>query len=479
MGETSTREVYEWEIDDFAWTPQPGTQSDAISARWCYELLFGGARGGGKSDFLLGDYLQDVPNYQNYWRGILFRRTMPELEEIITRSHEIYPQTGATWKDQKKTWIWPNGATLKLRYLERVKDATRYQGHQYTWIGWDELGQWPDLTAYHQLKACLRQAGVHVPVKRIRATANPGGAGHHAVKSYFIDDAPGGFKVIENADGFTRMFIPSRVTDNLALLKNDPTYVENLKQVGSPELVRAWLEGDWSVIAGAYFTEFSINRHVIKPRELPKDWIRFTSMDWGSAAPFVVQWFAVSDGTVIDIPKGALIMYREWYGGKDGVGLKLTAEQIALGISNREKEGEQIKYRVCDPSMFKQDGGESFAERFKRCGITMRPADNDRISGWDLVRHRLVGNEEGEPMLLIFDTCKDIIRTLPALQHDEAKPEDIDTTGDDHSGDTLRYGCKSRPWFRKTTKRQPIKGMEALTLDKLYKLEEKYKRRRA
>src|SRR5512144_2201665 len=131
-----------------AWSPQPGPQTEAITADWCQELFYGGAAGGGKSDFLLGDFLQDVQHYGAAWQGVLFRRTYNELEELLRRSRDIFPQTDAVWHEQAKTWTWPNNATLKMRYMERDADATRYQGHQYTWIGWDELTQWPSDYGY-------------------------------------------------------------------------------------------------------------------------------------------------------------------------------------------------------------------------------------------------------------------------------------------------------------------------------------------
>src|SRR5215471_14749762 len=159
-----------------AWQPQPGPQVDALLATWADELLYGGAAGGGKSDYLLGDFLQDVPTYGQAWRGVLFRRTYTELEELIQRSLEIYPQTGADYNIGNHVWTWPNGASLRLRYLEQDRHRTRYQGAQFTWIGWDELTQWKTDKAYRYLRGRLRSAH-DVSTKRIRAAANPGGEG--------------------------------------------------------------------------------------------------------------------------------------------------------------------------------------------------------------------------------------------------------------------------------------------------------------
>lgn len=446
------------------WEPQEGPQALAIGAHFVDELLFGGARGGGKSDFLLGDFLQDV-HLGPIWRGIIFRKSYPELEELLVRAKEIFLPVGAQYKVSEKTFVFPSGATLKFRHIENEADADLYQGHQYTWIGWDELGNWPNLKAYNKLKACLRSAH-GVANKRIRSSANPGGVGHHAVKNHFIDPAPMGLDLIKSVDEdgrvTTRMFIPSRVYDNKKLLDNDPTYIARLREIGSPELVRAWLEGDWNVITGAYFPEFTLAKHVLEPFEIPRHWLRFRSMDWGSSKPFAVYWHAVSDGWQLDdgryIPSGAIVTYREWYGcvpGKVNEGVRQPATRVGAGIAKRE-ENENVTYGVIDPSAFKWDGGPSHAERMAGVGAHFRKADNNRIGGWDMVRDRLCGmdgdpeidNGVGVPMWYCFKTCTHLIRTLPALQHDLDNPEDCDTAGEDHGPDALRYGLMSRPWTR-------------------------------
>jgi hypothetical protein len=483
------------------WQPQPGPQSLAVAAAFVSELLFGGARGGGKSDYLLGDFLQDISQGET-WRGIIFRKSYPELEELLVRAKEIFMPVGAIYKVSEKTFYFSTGSTLKFRHLENEGDADLYQGHQYTWIGWDELGNWPNLNAYKKLKACLRSAAEGVLNKRIRCSANPGGIGHHAVKNYFIDHAPGGMQLIENADEdgniTTRMFIPSRVYDNKILMKNDPQYIARLREIGSPELVKAWLEGDWNVITGAYFPEFSSAKHVLRPFAIPEHWLRFRSMDWGSSSPFAVLWHAVSDGHVLPdgrlIPQGAVVTYREFYGcvpGKVNEGVRWAANRVGRRIHEMEK-GEKVTYGVIDPSAFKWDGGPSHAERMAKEGAFFRKADNNRIGGWDTVRDRLCGILDdaplghnggppldilsstilvGEPMWYVFNTCVHLIRTLPALQHDINNPEDCDTDGEDHAPDALRYGLMSRPWSRPKPKRLvggEIKLLQEATLNDIW-----------
>lgn len=442
-----------------------GPQLVAIQRDTVNELLYGGAVFGGKSDYLLGDFAQDVPGpWGPHWHGILFRKNYPQLEDLISRSKEIYPAwfPGVNWSNQTKTWTWPNGATLKMRFMESDDDWMQYWGHAYTWIGWDEIALWSSPTPYLRMKARLRGANVVIPNKRIRASANPGGPGHHWVREYWkIDEYPLGSHqfIADDGSGMSRLFIKARLKDNKIGISNDPGYEQRLEGAGSESFVRAIKDGDWSVIEGAYFSEFSESRHVVRPIELPAQWTRFRAMDWGSSKPFSVGWYAVSDGSLRQFPAGAIIKYREWYGMKErqpNVGLKLTAEQIRTGLKvvgqkdipgivDREK-GEKIAYGVIDPSAFQEDGGPSIASRM--APVIWRPADNKRVPGWDQVRGRLVG-EHGKPMIYFFSTCIHTIRTLPMVQHDSGKPEDVDTDSEDHAADETRYACMSRPWIAK------------------------------
>lgn len=441
-----------------AWAPQPGPQHLFIQCP-VFEVCYGGARGGGKTDAALGEFAIHAKRYGDKAAGLFVRRTRVALEPTIERAKQIFIPLGAVWHEQKSRFQWPNGAILYFRYLDRDSDADAYQGHAYTRVYIEELTQFVSPKPIDKLKATLRSAD-GVPCG-FRATCNPGGPGHTWVKARYID--PGPWKIIRETftspfDGseivLGRVFIPAKLSDNPQLLANDPLYVARLQTSGSAELVRAWLEGDWNVIEGAFFDTWSA-RNVVRPFELPKLWTRFRSFDWGSARPFSVGWWAVCTDAYktesITIPRGALVRYREWYGstGKPNEGLKLTAEQVASGILEREK-GEAIAYGTADPSIFKQDGGPSIGERMARGGLRWRPADNSRVSGhgalggWDQMRSRIRGNDVG-PMLVVFETCRDFIRTVPVLQHDPDRPEDLDTDGEDHVADEARYACMSRP----------------------------------
>lgn len=439
------------------WKPQLGPQTALIRCP-VFEVFYGGARGGGKTDGVLGEFVIHAEQHAEHAIGLMVRRTLKQLTETIERSKLIYKPLGADFNETEKLWRFPNGARLRFAYLERDSDADNYQGHSYTRIYIEEIGNFPSATPILKLMATLR-SGAGVPCG-FRATGNPGGAGHQWVKARYIDPAPRGWSIIktEFQNPFTgekvsrdRVYIPSRVVDN-SYLGTD--YVANLHMSGNAELVRAWLEGDWNVIAGAFFPEFG-PQHIVKPHALPDGWLRFRSCDWGSRRPFSVGWWAVSDGSLEAYPRGAIIRYREWYGwnGTPNEGLMLTAEEVGKGIAERE-QGDTIRYGVIDPAAHNQDGGPSIAERIlKGSGgkVGFARADNARVpqrgamGGWDQLRARLKG-EGGRPMIYMFDTCTHLIRTLPALQHDPDRPEDVDTEGEDHAPDECRYGCMSRPY---------------------------------
>ncbi len=447
-------------------------------------MLFGGARGGGKSDGCLGEFALHAKQYGSAARGVFMRREMPQADSLIDRSHEIFGRMGWTYQKMDRQWTSPTGAILRFRPLEDDRDAEKYQGQDFTRVYLEELTNWPTPRAPDKMKATLRSAR-GVPT-RFRATANPGGAGHHWVKHRYIDPAPmGRVPLMDESGHLDRMFIPAKVSDNVILLTSDPRYVDRLKLTGSKELVRAWLEGDWAVIEGAFFDNWSTARHVTKPlpEGIPKHWTRFRSADWGSARPFAVGWYAVaSDETRMPngmtLPRGGLILYREWYGASaPNVGLKMTAEAVGLGIVQRQEADEKFDYSVLDPAAFAQDGGPSIAERIAVASkILFRPADNARvgrlghIGGWDLCRQRLDGEDADRPMFVVYDTCADFVRTIPLLQHDQTRAEDVDTDSEDHDGDQWRYACASRPWIKPLPKsEQPLTTLKDVTLNQLWK----------
>jgi hypothetical protein len=374
-------------------------------------------------------------------------------------------------EDEIRFW---NGSKIYLCHCKDEKDRFKYLGAEIHLLLIDELTTFTDVI-YRFLRSRVRAVGLNLPdnligkFPRVLASSNPGNIGHHWVKAAFIDNRTPleAWQTPDEEGGMLRQFIPARLEDNPSMATDDPQYRARLRGLGAPALVKAMEEGDWNVVAGAFFSEFSTERHVIKPFAIPKHWLRLRSMDWGSAKPFSVGWYAVSDGEFNEIPRGALVQYREWYGmqpGQPNVGLKLTAEQVADGIRDREEPGEKIDYSVIDPAAFAEDGGPSLAERMSKRGVFFQRADNSRIGkrgasgGWDMLRSRLVGDEEtGRPMIYFFDTCVHLIRTLPALQHDDARPEDCDSDGEDHAADQTRYSVMARPWVRAESKPKPVR----------------------
>lgn len=453
-----------------SWKPQPGPQTEFLSSP-LFEVVYGGARGGGKTDAALGDFARHAMIYGVAAKGLLVRRTRVALEPTIARAKQIFGPDGAVWRETKSAFVWPSGAIITFAHLDRDSDADGYQGHAYSRDYVEELTQFANPLVVDKLKAVIRSAQ-GVPCG-FRATCNPGGAGHNWVKARYIDAGPRQpvREIFTNPfDGsrvsLTRVFIPARLTDNPALLQRDPQYVGRLKQSGSEALVKAWLEGDWSSIEGAFFDKWS-GRNIIAPVPVPADWLKVRSFDWGYAAPFSVGWWAIASDPIaaqsrlgpVRIPRGAMIRYREWYGstGRPGEGLRLEAEAVAAGILERECRDGPIAVPVADPSIFSENGGPSIAERMRRVGVAFRRADNTRVgksgalSGWDQMRARISGEGIAEgagggdvPLLYVFDTCRDFIRTVPVLQHDPARPEDLDTFAEDHVADETRYACLSR-----------------------------------
>jgi len=457
-----------------SWEPQP-RQSAFITCP-ADDTGFGGARGGGKSDGVVGDWISHENIYGEHAIGIAFRRERTQLVELIERSKQVLSQLGYKWHEQDKFFRGPKGGRLRFTYLESDSDADAYQGHSYTRLYPEEMGTFPSEVPINKMQATLR-SGNGVPCQ-MKGTCNPGGPGHQWVKArYKLDLHPKGMEIFrfEFENPFTkkkiektRVFIPSKVNDNKYL---GDDYVANLFQVGSDNLVRAWLEGDWSVIDGAFFDCWSNERHVIRPFEIPEDWTRFRSGDWGSAKPFSFGWWAVVGDKFktpggVWLPRGCLVRYREWYGmqpGKPNVGLKMHADKVGEHLALLEASDPRLVGGVLDPAAFSEDGGPPISERInaeliKKKLVPFRPADNKRVpgrgamGGWDQVRGRLVGDEDGLPMLVVFSTCKDTIRTVPALQHDALKPEDLDSDMEDHAADDIRYGCMSRPWIRQKAK---------------------------
>lgn len=437
------------------------------------EVLYGGAAFGGKSHLLRAASIiwgTAIPGLQIY----LFRRQHPDLEKNHMEGPHGYRSLLAPWTACGLAEIvdgevrLPGGSKVYLCHCKDEKDRFNYQGAEIHVLLVDELTHFTE-AIYRFLRGRVRAVGLAAStgvyrqkMPRILCGSNPGNVGHAWVKAAFIDGIqPMAIRQMpDDEGGMLRQYIPARLDDNPIGQREDPTYRARLRGLGSEALVRAMEDGDWSVIEGAFFDCWSSLRHVLRPVDLPEHWLRFTAFDWGSAEPFSVGWYAVAserwthpDGQTVT--RGALVRYREWYGSKSpNVGLKMKNEDIAKGILEREAKGETIAYRRADPAIFSQHGGPSIAEQMANAGVVQARADNTRvsqkgaISGWSQVRDRLIGDGDGNPMLFVFSTGVNLIRTLPALQHHDARPEDVADGMEDHAPDELRYAANSRPWVK-------------------------------
>jgi hypothetical protein len=481
-------------------------QSEAIRSQ-ANEILYGGAAGGGKSFFIraLACILCGlIPGLQVY----LFRRVHEDLRKNHMEGPKAFPVLLAPfilfdWVKivEAEIRFW-NGAKIYLCHCQHEKDTAKYLGAEIHVLLIDELTHFTE-TIYRFLRNRVRAPGLVIPrgalalfldkfgvdlrakIPLIVCGSNPGSVGHQWVKAAFVDGAEplAVRKMSPEEGGMLRQYIPARLEDNPQLMDEDPGYEGRLFGLGSKELVKAYRYGDWNIVAGAFFDILSEERHKLPRFTPPAHWTRFRSLDWGSAKPFSVGWWVIAeaewvkfaDGKERMLPAGALVRYREWYGvAKDGdgrskpdVGLRLSSEAVARGILEREV-GEKIDetLSVADPSLWKEDGGPSHAERMLKCdpkqpsaivGPRFKPADNSRVNGWQQMHDRLKWQEmdHGQPMLFVTEACSDWWRTVPALMHDEHRHEDVDSRMEDHAGDDSRYACMARPVSRVEKPREP------------------------
>lgn len=411
---------------------------------------YGGARGGGKSWAMRRKFILLALRYPGL-NLLLLRRTLPELREnhLIPMQRELYGF--AVYNSAERVFRFPNGSRIKLGYCDTMQDVYQYQGQEYAVIGLEEATHFTE-EQMRFLTTCNRTTRKDFS-PRMYYTCNPGNVGHAWVKRLFIDRL-----YAENENPNDYLFIPARIYDNKVLLDADPNYIRQLEALPE-ELRRAHLDGDWDVHAGQYFREFSRDRHVIEPFEIPSWWRRFRSMDWGYNDPCCVLWHAV-DG------ENRVYTYRELYVRETRAG---EVASMVLELSR----GESISYTVASPDMWQKRGavlsgaggfeGETLAELFTSSGLSLTPADNSRVPGWNRVRDFLAVAPDGRPNWLCFSDCRNLIRQLPALQFDQHNREDA-ADGDDHAPEALRYALMSRPHAGKQPIIRKAKAYDPLSL---------------
>jgi hypothetical protein len=434
---------------EIVFQPNAGPQEEFLAASE-QDVLYGGAAGGGKSFALLADPLRYCHNPN--MRGLLLRRTLDELTELIDKSRQLYTKAfpGAKFRESKSTWHFPSGATLWFTYLDRDKDVTRFQGQAFNWIGIDEITQYPTPYVWDYLRSRLRSIDPELQKSlNMRCTANPGGVGGWWVKKMYIDSRtenvafpaydidtmkpfvwPAGHEKA-GQPLFFRKFVPARLTDNPHLMA-DGQYEAMLRSLPEVERKRL-LEGDWDVAEGAAFPEFSRSRHVVEPFDLPTNWPRIRAADYGYASPSAVLWGAIDWDNNIWI-------YRELYAKH------LTAEQLADKIIEAEQFDPLPHYTVLDSSCWNKTGfGPSIAEVMMRQGVRWTPSDRNRIQGKMEIHRRLADDPYSqEPRLRIFSTCQHTIKQLAGIPLSKTNSEDVDTKAEDHAYDALRYMMMTR-----------------------------------
>ena len=446
------------------WKALPGSQSLFLSSP-IREVCFAGTRGPGKTDSMLMAFAQYCGRgYGDYWRGVIFRRNYKHLDDIIAKSKRWFNRNAQAPKflagSSSLKWVWPTGEELLLRAFEDAESYWSFHGHEYPFIGWEELTSWPSIDCYESMKSCNRSSfqGTadlpHLP-RLIRSSTNPFGVGHSWVKKYFIDPNPYG-KITTDGEGNQRVALFGSVRENPFL---GAEYVKTLQSITDPNKRKAWLEGSWDITSGGMFDDlWDATKHVLSPFEIPSSWRITRSFDWGSSKPFSVGWWAMSDGTEATLrdgkkrqfPRNTMFRIAEWYGmgDKPNEGLRMPAKVVAQGILIRERQ-MIIENRVhggpADSAIYAVTDDASIGQNMESEGIFWTPADKrpgSRKNGWELIRDRLnavVAEQPESPGLYVFDNCRDFIRTVPSIARDPRDADDVDTDAEDHIADDVRY----------------------------------------
>ena len=435
--------------------PPNEKQKQMLTARTKH-VGFGGARGGGKSWAVRAKAKLLALRYPGI-KILIVRRSYPELlsNHILLLRAELLGVV--SYSDRDKLMRFPNGSVIQFKYCARDADLDRLQGTEFDVIFLDEATQLSEFQM-KSITACLR--GANSFPKRVYYTCNPGGQGHAYIKRIFLDRR---YEAGENPADYT--FIRSLVTDNRALMEAQPDYVRQLEALPD-KLRRAWLEGDWDVYEGQFFEELRVTpdpvkcaaagisleeaaaqgrwTHVLPARPPAPGWKLYRSFDWGYSRPYSCGWWAVDFD-------GRLYRILELYGctKTPNEGLRQTPDEVFSRIRELEDthpwlRGRQIE-GVADPAIWDASTGESIAETADRHRVFFSPGDHKRIPGWMQCHYRLRFDREGLPMLYVYDSCKAFLRTVPALVYDPLRPEDLDTTGEDHAADEWRYMCMARP----------------------------------
>ena len=399
---------------------------------------FGGARGGGKSHAVRIDSVYGALTYAGI-KILIVRRRYTDLQgNYVEPFKKLIPSTLAEYNSQTHTYYFINGSTIKLGHFNSYGQASEeYQGQEYDWIYMDEATQFTE-QEFRLLGGCLRGANDYP--NKFRLTCNPGGIGHRWVKRLFIDrqyrtdsENP---EENENPDDYE--FIAARVEDNIALMnskggKGGQQYLQMLSSL--PENIRqAHRYGDWDALSGNYFPEFQTATHTCKPFAIPREWARYRAIDYGLDM-LACAWFAIA-------PSGRVYMYRELKQS----GLIVT--DAATKIKEHTAVGEKIvcTYAPSDIWSRQKDTGKTMAEVFMLNDVPIVQASRARVQGWLQVKEMFAPMEDGKPKLIVFNTCREYIDDVQAIQASDKDPNDCATEPHEitHLNDAVRYFCISR-----------------------------------
>lgn len=424
--------------------PEPNEKQKLFLADTHRHVAYGGARGGGKSWAVRVKAILLSLN----WPGIkilIVRKTYKELtNNHIIPLQKMIPPKVARYNKTDKVFTFCNGSTIWFGYCNNDSDLDQYQGAEYDVIFFDEATQLQE-GWIKKINLAVRQPN-GLP-KRTYYTCNPGGVSHNYIKRLFIERRYEEAEIPENYS-----FTQALVTDNKVLMEMSPEYKAELEAL-PPKLREAWLYGSWDIFEGQFFEDFADRSehyedrqwsHVIDPFEIPDGWKIYRSFDWGYNKPFACMWFAVDyDGIIYHI----LELYGCTKTPNEGVKWpppKVFAEIHKIETEHRWLAGKHI-IGIADPAIWDAETGESIADVASKHQVYFQPGDNKRIPGWMQVHYRFAFDEHGFPMFYVFKNCRNFIRTIPMLQYDEHKPEDLDTDGEDHIADAFRYMCMARP----------------------------------
>lgn len=402
-------------------------------------IAAGGSRGPGKSHAIFAQITLDDMVRMPGLKGLFLRQTGKAAKESLEDLVQRVLSNRINYRLKGGVLYLENGSKAVLGGFKDEKDIDKYIGIEYDVIGGEEINQLTE-TKITKLRGSLRTSKENWR-PRFYSSFNPGGIGHGYVKKTFVEPYRDGLET-------TTRFIPAVHSDNIYLNEEYTDYLNSLEG----ELGRAWREGNFDIAAGQFFTSWNHDLHVIDPFDIPLDWKRLVCIDYGFTAPSAVYWLAID-------PEGNVYVYRELY--KTG----LLYEDLAKEIVTMTPDDEVISYWVADPAIWAKQGSNILAgaqimeDVYKK--LTGKPlrlvkGDNDRKQGWDTVRQYLKpqGQLDGtvRPRIQFFDTCPNIIRTLPEMVYDENNIEDLNSDLEDHGPDSLRYGLRTKPTPAKTQK---------------------------